>query len=354
VRVSYGQRSTAHFLLRGECLGTQADLRGGLGCTDTAGVRVPVAPAQLRSGIVHTPSQSGSWAGEKSRPCGGMPHPSTTASGTPLHDEEVCISGGAFLVGNSSIIGLGQRNGTPGQPAVVDPFYLDRYEFTVARYRQALKNGFVPPDDGPTANDGDLATNIEVAENQKFCTFSTAARGRESMPLNCVTWNTARALCRFLGGDLPSHVGWEYAAVAHPDGDSYYPWGDQPPDCCRSAWGRGYFDTSCTRDAQCPGIGPVPVDAEPWASHDISAFNVSGMGGNLIEYAADAMEPYTSPCWWQHPLRGVGCQEAEAPSRSGRGGAWPVNGQFGLSAGLASIDPGIGSTGLGFRCARLP
>jgi formylglycine-generating enzyme required for sulfatase activity len=352
VRVDYGKRRTARIVLRGECLGTQADLRAASTCVDTAATRVPVAQASVVDGIHHS-QHSAAWAAEKPPGCSVTPRAAHfTSDGDPLFDEEICVPGGAFLLGNRTIIGLGNRNGAPEQPAVVAPFLLDKYELTVGRYRQALRDGFTTSDP-PTANDGPLNLKASNIEDPGLCTFSSTPLDREHYPLNCVSWYTARALCQFLGGDLPTHVGWELAAVGRPDGDVTYPWGDDPPDCCGAAWGRGLFSTTCQDTAQaCNGTGPVAVDALPYAKNDVSWLGVVGLGGNLTEAALDAFEPYTSPCWWQHPLRDVGCPEAEAPERSLRGGNWAVDFTFTRAATLGGDDPGIGSTGLGFRCSR--
>jgi formylglycine-generating enzyme required for sulfatase activity len=352
VRVDYQKRRTAHVVLRGECLGTQADLHGGATCVETAAARAPISAASLIEGI-HRSQHSAAWPAEKPPGCSVTPRtPHFDAEGGPLFDEEVCIPGGAFRLGNLTIIGLGARDATPEQPAVVDPFLLDKYEFTVARYRAALRDGFTTTDP-PTANDGPLNLKASNIEDPGLCTFSTTPLDRERFPLNCVSWYTARALCQFLGGDLPTHVGWEMAAVARPDGHVIFPWGENQPDCCTAAWGRGLFSTDCQdKTLTCNGTGPVAVDALPYAKNDVSFFGVVGLGGNLTEAAIDAFEPYSSPCWWQHPLRDVGCTEREAPSRSLRGGNWAVYYVFSRAAVLGGDDPGVPSTGLGFRCSR--
>jgi formylglycine-generating enzyme required for sulfatase activity len=355
VHVNYGTRKTARFLLRGECLGTQADLRNGQSCVDTAAARAKVAPATLVDGIHHTTkSLAGSWQAETPIDCGVTPRPPTTGT-EPLYDEEVCVRGGAFTLGNADEIGFGARDPAPQQVAVVPPFLLDRWEFTVARYRQALADGFQPPDSGPGVNDLSIASTPSDDHDPQLCTYSSQPMGRESFPLNCVSWYTARALCQFLGSDLPTHVQWEYAAVGagHPDGDAIYPWGDDRPDCCGAVWGRGLFSDSCNSPGTaCFGVGPVAVDASPYSDGDVSASGVNGLGGNLTEMVLDAFEGYSSPCWWQSPLRGIFCSEQEAPYRSLRGGAWLEDIAFGRSAVLAGIETGLTNSGAGFRCAR--
>jgi formylglycine-generating enzyme required for sulfatase activity len=351
VNVVYGQRMTADVLLTGECLGTMADLANGATCVATAGARAPVIEAPLGSGIARGgPSVSGSWAGEQSTPCTTQPR----APSTGLFDDEVCIAGGAFTVGSARIVGLEERDAAPVQVAIVAPFLLDKYEVTVGRYRDALKRGFNSPDSlTPLANDAQLYQRPNTGE---WCTFNGDASGpamgvnRESYPLNCVSWYTARAFCQFEGGDLPTHVQWEYAAVGAPDGKTIYPWGEDDPSCARTAFqrdiGQPCFDTGgVTR-------GPVPVDHAPWVTADVTRDGVTAMGGNLSEWVIDSFRPYSDACWWQSPLRGVACNEVEAPRRSSRGGGWNETPDIVQSASLLARQPAVPIAPLGFRCAR--
>jgi formylglycine-generating enzyme len=289
------------------------------------------------------------------QPCAHTPRAgSTSPTGDPLFDEEVCVPGGAFTLGNSEVLGVTELDAIPEQVAVVEPFLLDRYELTVARYRGALGAGFVSPNNTPTVNDGPLALDSTDLNDPALCTFSISPLGREHMPLNCINWYAARELCRFLGGDLPSHIEWEYAASAANGSamDRTYPWGEEQPDCCKTAWGRGLFSAECQGTSTCQGTGPVAVDAEPWASNDVTPLGIVGMGGNVSEWGIDAVELYTSPCWWQHPLRGVGCEQQEPRFRGIRGGGWPVASNFTRAAVPAAYPPGMANGAIGVRCAR--
>jgi formylglycine-generating enzyme required for sulfatase activity len=352
VQVDYGQLRTANVLLAGECFGTQADLFGGATCTDTAGVRAPVAHATLTGGIAHpTRSAQGSWAAERVVACAGPAQKrSAPFGGAEVYDEDVCVPGGAFKLGDARVIGI-TLDSIPEQMAVVEPFFLDQFEYTVARYRRAVAMGFHSPDDSPWVNDGPINTRELDLASKTPCTFSTAPMGRETLPLSCVSWYAARELCQLEGRELPGHVQWEFAATAAgrmPGEKSLWPWGDDLPTCDRTVYGRGSLSFDCIA----AGGGPQPVGLEPFASADLSAAGVSALGGNIGEWTLDSMRDYRDPCWRMRVLRGVGCQEVEAPLRSSRGGAWPIASFDLRAAGLSGFSPGISNFAQGFRCAR--
>ncbi len=352
--IPYGARSTVTIRLGGECLGTQASLTDGTSCIDQAGIRLPASTPGREAGIQRSTSTAvGSWSGEQPVICSKTPRArSTDAQGNPLFDEEICIPGGAFTLGGRENIGAEDLNTFPEQVAVEPPFLLDRFEVTVGRYRQALRSGFqqLPSEDALVRNDGKL---FAPTDYRRGCTWNGDADGpapgidRERLPLNCINWYNARALCNFFGGDLPSHTQWEYAAMAGRPDEPIFPWGNEEPDCARAVFGRAPGQP-CFKE----GPGPSPVDAKPWASSDVTALGVIGLAGSLAEWTRDSFRPYRDSCWWQRPLRKVGCEENDAPMRSQRGGYWNVP-ALGLHViNIVGQSPAFPTHFYGVRCAR--
>lgn len=348
-----GQQRTARVLLNGECLGTMADLDGLRTCVDREGEVVAVQPEPLEEGRARGGSSDvGTWSKYEHPGCAAVSAPVTPE----LFDQRVCVPGGAFLLGDATLVERGADGGYPERLAVIPSLFVDRYEYTVARYRRAQRRGFAPPDAGPF-NNFERVT-LDSSDLTRACTYNVALDGssrfpeQDPLPLSCVSWLTARALCELDGGRLPSVAEREYlASAAGREFETVYPWGDHKPSCAQAAFGRWYEptrgSTACTDGG---ALGPTPVDAEPWASFDVTPAGVVGLGGNLAEWTADSHRAYSDPCFVAQPQSSPFCDEAEAPLRTIAGGSWrsPAAGtRAGSRSGgaVAGIDPWVG-----FRC----
>jgi len=351
-----GKQSTARVLLDGECLGSMADLSGSRSCVDTEGELVKVEPAKLLPGRVHATSNAvASWSKYRSAKCTQADVPSAQPS---LYDERACVAGGSYVLGDPTVIARDPDDGSPERLATIPTFVLDRYEYSVARYRAARARGFQPPDAGPL-NNFDPVT-LDTKDLTRACTWNEALDGsslfpeQEALPLSCVSWLTAQALCRFDGGFLPSVAEREYAAsAAEREWESTYPWGEDAPTCEQVVFGRWLEPSrgsSVCFDADAPR-GPSAVAAEPWASFDRSPGGIVGLGGNLAEWTRDSHRGYSDACWESQPHLEPECEEDEAPLRTIAGGSWrsPAAGTRAaqrVGGAVAGIDPWVG-----LRCA---
>ncbi|MEZ4221850.1 MAG: SUMF1/EgtB/PvdO family nonheme iron enzyme [Polyangiaceae bacterium] len=244
----------------------------------------------------------------------------------PGPTDAVCIKGGFSLMGDPIGVGLSAEvfvDPFPRRPVVVSPFWMDRNEVTVARYRTLVDGGLVAAPQG-----GD------------FCTWNA---GDEALPVNCVTEEQARAACAAWGGSLPSEAQWEHAARGRGQGYRFV-WGDAPFDCCASAVAR--------ITTLCPGTGTAPIGSHTDASQcngraDVTADGVIDLNGNVSEFTTDRNRPYEHPCWG--PL-GVSlnpsCDDSTAQVVT-RGGNW---GSGLLAALLTTRGWRISNRAIGFRC----
>jgi formylglycine-generating enzyme required for sulfatase activity len=363
IAIAPGARDAVDVVLRGACVGTMVNLSAQTTCVDTAETRVlALLPAPAPAAL--PVSQAGSFHGAKT-PCTATPRPaSTAADGTPLYDEEICVPGALFYLGSPDSSEL--LPDLPKRIALVAPLRVDKYEMTVARYRAAIAAGFESPDLTPLINEGPIPTSApSVAEggdaSLSLCSWSFSAQGRESYGLSCVSRATARDLCAFFGGDLPTEAQWEYlAADAGRAGATRYPWGGNDsavPGCNQVVASRasGEVDEDCVCSAQQPtdcGYGPLSVTAREGPSGDETALGIVGLGGGLSEYVLDAAAPLDANCWARAPLEDPACIVEFLTPTVLRGGTW-ANALSAVAAGYRDAeDPNAWGPQLGFRCVR--
>ena len=223
-------------------------------------------------------------------------------------DAMVLIPMGDFLMGAED----GEPDARPPHRTEVSAFWIDQYEVTNGRFRLCVEGGVcAPPKDRRSFDDSRMAQH----------------------PVSNVTWNQARAYCRWVGKRLPTEAEWEKAARG-TDGRRY-PWGNG--DTAVKGWLR---ERALGHGAN----GTAPVGSLPSA---VSPYGVHDMVGNVWEWVNDwyaedyyATAPSQDP---QGPLRGS--------FRVLRGGDWS-QGSSELRVSYRGWDEMTywGPT-LGFRCA---
>jgi formylglycine-generating enzyme required for sulfatase activity len=147
-------------------------------------------------------------------------------------------------------------------------------------------------------------------------------------PRETVTWAEAAAFCSGMGARLPTEAEWEYAARG-PDGLIY-------------AWGN---ETSPSYRQEAEMLNPQDVRS---IKIDISWVGAQGMSGNVMEWAADAFDPASTPA----RINSNAVQDHELRIVV-RGGSWASYEDFLLrTTQRIPYEPGYASSIIGFRCAR--
>ncbi len=230
-------------------------------------------------------SRVGTWAAAREVPCRGAP---------PAASEARCIPGGFSQLGDAELTlqVSAEFHGTvvPPRPTVIAPFFLDAKEVTVGRVRALLPRLQSPPP---------VPKNDPVRPAFADCTFTTN-QASDALPLNCVSWGTARELCGLLGGALPTEAQWNHAARGRGQ-RRRYPWGSQEPACCSASFSR----PNALGPGPCPGgVGVEPGGSHPWdpacgdrGGGDESRDHVLDLAGSLSEMVEDVEGPYDGPCW---------------------------------------------------------
>ena len=357
VKLYPGKRGRVRVTLRGACAGTMARLSmtapyqtptftEAQTCTTDPGKRVPLAEEVLDDDMSIPPATA----------LGAFSRRADCDPAAPADPRAVCIPGGAFVLGSQTASGVGTEfDASPERVAVIDRFWLDRHEVTVAQLRSALASGLDHADGWPQKNaviahEGVLGATdaADAFPFDRWCTYSAQPRGHEDFPVNCMSWKGARAYCKLLGGDLPSEAQWEYAAVAA--GRPFevdFPWGNDAPTCERAVYARVPIGNGINDCSTFPA-GPVRADE---ALGDVTPLGLIGMAGNVSELVLDSYARFTDPCWLGASQLNPVCTSSTRPSHGLRGGSFLVQSYF-ANAALRNDDSSPSFRALfGFRCA---
>jgi formylglycine-generating enzyme required for sulfatase activity len=164
-------------------------------------------------------------------------------------------------------------------------------------------------------------------------------------PVVHVSWNDAKAYCRWSGTRLPSEAEWEIAARGGLEGASY-PWGDEltPSGEHRCNIWQGRFPHHNTTEDGYPGTAPVHVFPP-------NGYGLHNMAGNVWEWCED----YFAPNYHRITAAVDPLQTAPAANRSLRGGSFLCHESYCNRyrvAARSSNTPDSASGNIGFRVVR--
>ncbi|MFO0757795.1 MAG: SUMF1/EgtB/PvdO family nonheme iron enzyme [Byssovorax sp.] len=205
----------------------------------------------------------------------------------------------------------------PPHEVWLSPFWIDRREVTVARYRQCVTAGRCTP---PPFSSG----------GQRF--------DQPDLPVSLVTWQDARTFCLWAGGRLPTEAEWERAARG--TSGRRYPWGNVYNPFLANHGAFALVDLDGTDGfLELAPVGSFPNGRTPDGIEDLA--------GNVEEWVAD----------WYAPEHNAGSEvDPQGPDvgdeRVIRGGSY-ARGRTHLRTMSRDKDiPGRRSPTRGFRCAR--
>ncbi len=204
----------------------------------------------------------------------------TCANGLCRHTDEkgyewTRVPAGVFWMGCNVVVeGECGVYDSPQHQVELSSYWIGVYEVTAAAYAKCAAAG-APGCTVPLKTGGgalDLSTY--------------AASGKEQHPINYVTWSQAQAVCRWLGGDLPTEAQWEkaarggcevYAGKDCKSSEGKYPWGNSEPVFGQHAV---FFNKANTYKLTTYAVGTGSVlGASPYGSYD--------MAGNVLEWTRD-------------------------------------------------------------------
>ncbi len=227
----------------------------------------------------------------------------------------VPIPGGTYEMGSDEGYGANR----PLHEVTVPDFEMTSTEITVRQYRACMKAG---------------KCSAPTADEVFYEYYPGWHPGNEDYPMAFVSWDQARAYCRWAGGRLPTEAEWEYAARSAGQPIDY-PWGNTPATCTYAVmWG-------------CGTDNPMVVCSRTMGN---TAQGLCDMAGNVEEWVEDDYHPdYTD-------APGDGSAWVDSPrgtKRVTRGSSYGSEQSWGLSTSYRlHADPTWQHMAIGFRCAR--
>jgi serine/threonine protein kinase len=217
----------------------------------------------------------------------------------------------------------------PVQKIFLDDYYIDKYLVTNAQFK-----AFVAA--APYATDAERAGGGHTLmarrwQKTRLATWQqpdgiVSQKGRDNYPVSQVSFNDARAYCRWSKKELPTEAQWEKAARGTDGG--VYPWGSDMPD-----------ETLANFDNY--HLGPTPVDAY---ADGQSPFGMFDAAGNLYQWMRD---------WYaeggRDPENPVGA--AKGTDKVVKGGAFSAEMGSLRAAHRDRYAPDYSAHIFGFRCA---
>lgn len=237
------------------------------------------------------------------------------------------VEAGEFLMGTSADETGATEGEVPRHRVLLDAFYIDRYEVTVADFRSYLEKEKKP---------------FKWSEQQ----------GEDNEPVVGVSWAEARQYCDEQGKSLPTEAQWEKAARGTDARTRIYPWGNDRPDgsqanfCDRRCSGESAVDDGYS---ELSPVGAYPLGASPYGVYDLA--------GNVGEWVEDWFDRDVYRLREQITRNPVTLQPSERKEDQGlkvvRGGSFESAGTELRSAYRSAL--GVSATDLrvGFRCVKV-
>ncbi|MCC6899273.1 MAG: formylglycine-generating enzyme family protein [Polyangiaceae bacterium] len=278
----------------------------------------------------------GSFPGAARVPCAGAP---PAGMG--------CVPGGAFWMGDPTLdtTDSSEYDGRLERLVVLSPFFVDASEVSVGAFRKSgLATSLFPG--GPSDNPHVPGPGFE------HCRYTQSPGELENHPVNCTSWDKARAYCESLGNSLPSEAQLEYLQSGLGRGP--FVWGTEAPACPDAV-----FDREPGAACVAAGTGPAAVGSGARDRLELDSVTVVDLAGNLSEWASDQWNRETEACWGTGVFDDPRCETPSAvdpPARVMRGGGWhtsPPLMRAALRARLANETQAV-SHAVGFRCVRQP
>lgn len=280
-------------------------------------------------------------------------------------DSMIDLPGGSFLMGTEDAEGFPTDGEGPVREVRIDPFAIDAYAVTNARYAAFVDaTGYVT--DAQRFGWSYVFAKFLPGELRRvsrrpqgtpwWCGVQGAywrqpegpgsdVDGRGDHPVVHISWADALAYCQWSGARLPTEAEWEYAARGGLV-EARYPWGDDltPDGEHRCNIWQGTFPVKNTGEDG--HLGTAPVNA-----YEPNGYGLYNVAGNVWEWCAD----WFSPDWHRTGPRRNPAGPASGETRAMRGGSYMCHHSYCNRYRVAARSrntPDSSSGNLGFRIVK--
>lgn len=232
------------------------------------------------------------------------------------------VPAGEYKIG--AIKGTGEPDELPRHTVLLDAFYLDKREVTIAEYLEFVKT---TGSNQPEWSKPGGKFNLETGKDKYYRRLEGVIKTCPSCPVFGVFWEDAAAYCRWKNRRLPSEAEWETAAAA--GSPNKYSFGDSEADAGDFAWNE-------------TNSGETPHKS---GSKGPNALGFHDMHGNVWEWVQD---------FYDKTYYSSGLKKNPKGPESGRdhvirGGSWASAADEMAITNRASY--GKANDDIGFRCA---
>lgn len=234
------------------------------------------------------------------------------------YEKMVYIPGGNIMMGSKY-----KKDEKPIHRVYIDGFYIDKYEVTVAEYREFCR-----------------ATR-RIMPKQPYW-------NNDNHPVVKVTWKNAATYARWKKKRLPTEAEWEYAARSGRKG-YFYSWGNKAPGRRK---GGNIADEALRSEKKFWRIWKNYYDGfvytAPRGSFYANDFGLYDMTGNVWEWCSDW---YAAGYYQKSPKKNPSGPE-KGSHRVLRGGSWNYSPRDILTTRRLHYRSDVELDYIGFRCAK--
>jgi sulfatase modifying factor 1 len=199
---------------------------------------------------------------------------------------EVCVAGGAFVMGHDTIPDLREPLAQlpqlhhPVHRVSLSPFFIDERPVTNGEYVACLDAGICPDECQAPGTSSSMGSGGCGSGSSFYARYHLRDAALAKHPVATVHDLGAEAYCGWVGKRLPTEAEWERAARGPQNGD--YPWGNAAPDCSR--YGCDLVPLADPPSKPFTPVGAYPVDR---MTGDVSSEGVRFMVTGVAEFLDD-------------------------------------------------------------------